>query len=434
MASIQFDGTEILNTTYVPRYVKHESAPDREVMALVPAREDGEVLVSERYGRKVIPLRGILVGTSQADLESKVDAFKELFSRLERNLDVDWNGSTRRYVATCTRHEFDRDHFNVGYVPWTAEFTVLSGEGKDVSSTTARNAGVTLTTPATDSFTLSGSKPPRPVIRLTGNSWSTSEVKGVEYRNNDTGERIILTKNALWASNSVVEFDCDAKRVRHDIGQALAEGNFYGVFPKFRIGSNSVRITAGGIVNQKSADTLASQNGNSTLLNGTSKRFAQSFQVPYGDDTFQGIVLCLEKVGSPGNVTVRIESDSGNKPSGNFADPSGSGSQMTITAASVSGRAYYTGWSAAPFALSANVRYWLVVSAASVGPSDYYDLYFADTANGTYAKGKAIQSTDAGANWTDSAERNLSFSVLFGGKRGSSQGATHLVTYRKTYL
>ncbi len=114
---IQFDSVEILNSTYSPRFVKHESAAERFVNSLQLAREDGEILISANYGKKKITLSGILLGTSKNDLESKIDIFKELLSRQEKNLDIDWNGITLRFVATCVSHNFDRDHYNINFVP-----------------------------------------------------------------------------------------------------------------------------------------------------------------------------------------------------------------------------------------------------------------------------------------------------------------------------
>src|SRR5262245_30774345 len=129
--SVSFDGTDLITTTYLPRFVKHESVGTRQLDTMALSRSDGEVLIADSRGKKTISLQGTLKGSSQSDLESKIDAFTELFSRPEKNLDIDWSGGTRRYVATCTAHAFDRDHYHLSIVPWRAEFTVLSGEGKD---------------------------------------------------------------------------------------------------------------------------------------------------------------------------------------------------------------------------------------------------------------------------------------------------------------
>ena len=257
--AVVFDSTTLTNATYLPSSVKHESVAERIVSSLPLAREDGEVLISERYGKKIIRVQGTLVGSSQADLESKIDTFTELFSRPEKNLDIDWNSGTRRYVATCVRHEFDRDHFHISIVPWSAEFVVLSGEGKDTSETTLLNEVVVATsTPGTGSFTFAGSKPPKPRITLKGANFDAL-IRGLEYLNTDTGEKIVVTKNnGNWGSDSTTIIDCAAKTVTNNVGvSAQTAANFYGAFPQFRIGVNNVQISVGGIVNQTSSDTDA---------------------------------------------------------------------------------------------------------------------------------------------------------------------------------
>ncbi|MGY3406093.1 hypothetical protein ACVWZV_002206 [Bradyrhizobium sp. GM5.1] len=145
MASIQFDGTEILSSAYLTQFVKHETVADRSIITTPLAREDGDILITERYGRKIIRLQGTLIAADQATLDANIDSFKELFSRPEKNLDVSWGAGTMRFVATCTAHTFDRDHYHTSAVPWTAEFTVSSGVGKDTATTTALNA-VSITT------------------------------------------------------------------------------------------------------------------------------------------------------------------------------------------------------------------------------------------------------------------------------------------------
>src|SRR5687768_8699436 len=131
MASIQFDGTEILTTAYIPQFVKHESVADHLLNSLPLGREDGSIIVSSRYGQKIIRIQGTLKAATQAALDDAIDAFKELFSRPEKNLDISWSSGTRRYVASCLRHEFDRDHYHTNAVPWSAEFVVATGVGVD---------------------------------------------------------------------------------------------------------------------------------------------------------------------------------------------------------------------------------------------------------------------------------------------------------------
>lgn len=427
-SSIKFDSTDIVGTTYVPRFVKHESVADRILSTLGLARDDGEVFVSDRRGVKKVQLQGIITGTTQANLEAQIDTMTELFSRTEKNLDVDWNGSTRRYVATCTKHEFDRDHFHLLFCPWTAEFTVLSGEGKDTSTTAALTAHVvTTTTPGTDSFTLLGSKPPKPYIVIQGSNFP-SNCSGIEYKNTDTGEKIVIT-HSLTSTDYLI-IDCANKKCYHSSDLVtLTEVPFYGVFPKFKIGTNNVQISCGYITNQSSVESYIGAGG--ALWLGNNFKNGNSFQVPYTDSTFRAITVAIYKSGSPTSMTFRIETDSNGSPSGTLAHANAT---WTVAAASVGTLASYitldsTGGA---FTLNANQKYWLVATAA--GTDGAGNEFAWEQQSNIYPKGTLKRSTDSGATYVANIPgAQFAFKILMGGSGGTSS-VKHSVTYTKTYL
>ena len=433
--SIQFDSTEILTSAYIPQYVKHESAPERELTAVSIARQDGHILVADRRGVKVITLRGTLVAASQDALDAAIDTFKELFSRQEKNLDISWNASTRRYVATCTNHTFDRDHYNTNAVPWTAEFTVLSGEGKDTSTTTARNAfSMSITGSATDSFTMAGSKPAKPVITLDIDG-ASSGVQGIEYKNTDNGEKIQITRTGTWGGGSGKDIiiNCLTRKVTDNIaGSSQVEGIFYGVFPSFKIGTNNIQITLGRLLAQGSPDPDdLSKIATAYSLSDTAHRLAQSFSVPYTDSTFKALTLAIKKTGAPGLLTIRIETDNGGQPSGTLVDANAT---MVVNEASITtSYQYYTAAFTANFQLAANTKYWIVLkAAATVDGSNHWDwgaitdpLYF-------YPRGLSRNSTDSGTTYITNSE-TYGFRLLYGGSAPSST-ILHTVVYTKTYL
>jgi hypothetical protein len=433
--TVTFDGTELVSTTYTPRFVKHESVADRTLITLPLAREDGSVHIAERYGQKVVRLQGILKGSSQADLESKVDAFTELLSRPAKNLDIAWNGSTRRYVATCTRHEFDRDHYHLSVVPWTADFIVPSGEGKDTGTTqpsAANGDAVSCNPTGTAAYTIEGSKPPRPSIAL-GNIDAGSLVRGIEYKNTDNGDRIQITYPGSWGNDRTITIDCDAKTVEGDVADGVTKAlDFNGVFPRLAIGTNNISITCGGLVNQKSADeTIADIQSATIQLSNTTFWRVQSFMVPYANETFSGIRLGIKKDGTPGTLTWRIETDNAGEPSGTLADANATG---TISSGDVSTSfAYVSDFSTSNFTLEPNTVYWLVLKPnATADGSNFYSLALAEQA--TYPRGLARYSNDSGGTWDDfSSKTDLVFAILFGG--GSATVVpTHTVTYYKTFL
>ena len=430
MASIKFDNTEILNTTYIPRFIKHESAPERILDLFNLIREDGDILVSEKYGKKMIPLQGILVGTSEADLESKMDSFKELFSRLEKNLDISWSSGTRRYVATCSNHDFNRDYFNLLFVPWTAEFLVVSGEGKDTTATKALDEKViAVTTPATDSFTMLGSKGAKPQITLEGAPYPGG-VKGIQLENLDNEEKITINMDETWGTDTI-KILCDEKQVIWDraiVGET--EIDFYGVFPNFRVGTNNFKLTAGGIICQELDFDAADITSGTNIVN-TSKYKAQSFEVPNRDETFKGISVIVNKTGTPtGNLVAEIQTDNGGEPSGSVV----TGATINIAPADVGLTfAWITEYAANLFTLEANTKYWMVFKATGVDAVNYYSIGYVSGTNATYTKGNYAYSNDSGATWTDEPTKDLGFKIMFGGEP-SSGSVKMTVEYYKTYL
>lgn len=430
MTSVTFDGTQIVNSTYIPQFTKHESVAGRDLNAVELALQDGSILVSTRYGSKNVALRGILNASSLANLDAAIDTFTELFSRKEKNLDIAWNGGTRRYVATCTSLEFDRDFFNTVHVPWTAEFVVSNGYGMDTSTTNAlTQQSLTTTTPSTSSFVMLGSKAAMPDIKLEGGNFS-STTKGIMFENLDTLEKMIITKNDSWSGpGDYVKIYCGLKSVVSRINTILPESpiNFYGSFPHFQIGTNNFRITAGSIMNQ-GYDDSASNFGTGFLLSNTNSMDAQSFMVPRTDTTFSGYEIFVGKTGAPGNITLRLETDSGNKPSGVAV----TNSTVTAAHATVSTTPGYVRFStSSSVTLQANTRYWLRISgAATLDGSNLYTIYHQ---NAKYALGNRSSSTDGGSTWTDDPATDIGFKILFGGVAGASTTKV-TVTYTKNYL
>lgn len=438
MSSVKFDNVEIINDTYMTQFVKHESVAERELFSLPIANGDGDIYATSRYGKKIITLKGTIFGSSQSDCEDKIDIFTELFSREQKNLDIAWNGVTHRYIATCRAHTFDRDHFHINAVPWEAEFIVPTGYSTETTETSALlNNVLNSTSPVSDTFNLLGSKVPKPVITIQGNNFSTLH-RGVEYKNNDTGEKIVFTYASSIGNTKSIVFDCLKNKVTSDVLGTSKEFPFYGVFPQFKIGSNSVQITCGGIVNQETRESSLS----SSLMSGyqftsNSTYMAQSFSVPYTDSTFQGVTLALAKYGSPtgGNVVFRIETDNNDAPSGTLAHANASGflSYSTLTTS----YAYFDIYSANTFKLNANTKYWLVFYVSGgvddnntvlVGAMEYSSNF------PKYPRGTdGSLSTNDGATYSHTSNSQFIFKVRYGGKPDTSS-IKHTVKYYKTYL
>jgi hypothetical protein len=447
MNSAKFDNVQLVGTAITLRQLQHESAPERDLTLVQRSSADGEVLITERYGNKRIMLRGTLIADSSAELEQRIDEIKELFSRVQKNLDIAYAGSTRRYIATCASHSFDRDYFHINFVPWMAEFMVSSGEGSDLTTTIAQNAFV-MDIPDQEyeeaSFSFAGSKAPRPVITINGTvitgqspaSQFNTNVKGLEYRNKDTEEAIRITVNAAWFTGTPddtkkIIIDHELMEVRETMTDGTErQARWTGVFPTYKVGANEIEIKCGEILSTGSIDAVLTD---SLQINDTDLYRAQSFMVPYTDSTFRkALIGIFKEIGSPGTVTVRIETDNNGAPSGSLVDANATDTISAGTIASGSPTSYTMAEAEFPglFTLEANTRYWLIVLAAGVDGSNVYALPTGDT---IYLSGNRARSSNAGSTWVTDEEGSMVFKILNGGLSGQCV-VRHTVEYVKKYL
>ena len=421
-SSVKFNGTEILTTTFVPRFIKHEPAPDRELTLLALAREDGAILVAEKYGTKRIMLAGNIKASNRTNLETDVDLFKELFSRKEKNLDISWAGGTRRYVATCIRHYFDRDYWNEIYMPWTAEFVVATGIGEDTSETTLESETTFTAAAKSGTWTFKGSYDPRPRIRVKCDAGAT-DPKGLSIENTDTDERIVITRSSGFGAGKYFEVDCRLKTASYD---SVAR-TFYGVFPSFDIGVNNYEIKIGDVVDQ----AHTTRTGTDDYACHSTVKVAQSFMVANTDSTYEGVKLYLRRFGVLVNdLTWRIETDTSGEPSTTLVNANATG---TVAKGDVDlTYAWHTSNATAAVTLTANTRYWLVLSTTAGDATHHYVVPYETGENATYKKGNAAVYT--AATWFDYPNNDLLFQILFCGKANAAKTYEFDVFYYKRYL
>ena len=436
--SVQFDSTEIINTTnYKTEFVRHHSAPPREVNMLELARANGAIIVSDKYNSKRITLQGYLLGSSASDLQTKLDTFKELFSRKEKNLDITPDGgTTRRYVATCIRHNLPENHYNILNLPFEAEFIVPNSIGEDTSLTAAINAQAISAIPYTDSMSLAGSALPQPIIDLTIGAGNTNS-RGIAFENTDNGQKIIITKTSAFSSSNHLIINTREKSVQY----AGEDIRFYGPFPEFDIGTNNFKIYSGDIVQQSYASNPTGTGTDYWPIYGN-RQLAQSFSVPFTDDTFRSIGVYkgyLDTGGGTGtwyNLNIQIVNDSGNEPDL---------SSVVASFPAYDIRSAYTQFDPISdnvnFTLNAGTKYWMVFDMDAGGDANNCGLLRYKYQNSTYKLGNQMYSTDAGSTWSpgdgaypDSGDMDLLFKLYFGGISDGSPAFTLDIDYYRAYL
>ena len=443
MPSIKFDNSEILNTTYIPRFMKHESAPERILNTLDLARDDGSVLISEKRGKKTISLQGVLTASSESGLETAIDTFKELFSRKEKNLDVNWEAGTRRYVATCVNHNFDRDYFNQLFVPWTADFVVIGGIGSSTILTAEKNEQAITTTIYNWTSTFAGSSKPKPLITITFVG-SPTNPRGFAFRNLTTGEEMVYTQKDAFPAGSVIVIDYETRIIKYyatGLTGDYIEASYYGVFPSLEVGANSLELEFGEILDQVALIDM-DWPGFAASIYGDWK-VAMSFSVPYKDTTYASVELFIGKEGTPPeDVYIRIETDNNGEPSGSPL------AEITIPKASVPAYInsnYIKAIFPSLVTFEANTRYWISVHTALGGGSNYYILKSLRP-NATpshlpyinYKKGGFMTSADSGATWENQTGTmgygHIGFKMNYAGTKDANMNVLLDIDYYKKYL
>ncbi len=232
---IYFDNTSLMTAPYFVRTIDHDSLSPREVTTFNLARQRGGVLVNSEYKSKTIKMMGIITGNNSANLESNIDAFKELLGRQGKNLDIDYAGTVRRYEATTTKVDIPRESYHLTFAPFTVEFFVPSGIGKaTVADTVSLNA--ISATPYVGVLSIGGTANTSPKITIT--ITSASGVTKVDLLAN--GDKISISKS--FSANDVLVIDCENMQVT--VNGIIVD--YVGIFPVFGVGANiyEVDITA----------------------------------------------------------------------------------------------------------------------------------------------------------------------------------------------
>jgi len=449
MSSIKYDSVELVNATYIPRYAKHETAPERIINSMKLARQDGEVIIDDTFGVKYVDIHGTLKGSSQSDLESKIDDFKELINRKDKNLDIVWAGGTRRYVCRSISHDFNRDFFHLLHCPYNIRFLVFEGIGKDITSTTALNdTGITVAS-TQNVVNFSGSYKSKAKHKITITTRGNADVLKIE--NEDSDEYMEVNLDG-FSNGDYVEIDEENLTVKKN---GSTDIDYYGKFPSVELGNNNLKLTISG-----NGYTLDQNYEDGIILGkiydntGTSKfpTDAQSF-IPTKSGRIGKIATQVAKVdgGSlAGNLDWYIHHDDNNKPSTVIVG----GYRYQILQADVPASpnaafidADYTGAHGdAPF-LVKDTRYWVKLLETSINTSDasnYYSWVYGTAS--PYTDGKSMARGNSSENWEDGSSEadessgisqgnfDKNFKIYIGDGNSPSWSVIWNITYIKKYL
>lgn len=140
---------------------------------------------------------------------------------------------------------------------------------------------------------------------------------------------------------------------------------------------------------------------------GTETAQSQGFQIATAQ-TIKGVDVYIKKAaGTPGDITVRIETNNAGVPSGTLANANATATIPAFTTSTYSWKRveFTTG-----FSLSATTLYHLVLKTAAAGNDNNYN--WAANSAGTYSSGAMSASTDGGSTWGAVAAADAYFRIL----------------------
>lgn len=238
MRNLTYDSISLNDSNIVTKEASFEDMTNRHINYQKITDRDGSKFVDDEYNIKTITFTGIIKDTTAALLDDRIDDIKELLSRQEKNLDIEYISGTRRFVASCTRFDTQRDHYHETFVPFTMEFVVSNPPfGKDLDTTTGSYDGLndstaTTVTLATDekSINFSGTRRPLPKLQFTINS--CLGLKSIKFENLDNNDWIRVDQTNHYQDSDVLIVDCDNKTVQLN----STDVDYTGVFPEFTTG------------------------------------------------------------------------------------------------------------------------------------------------------------------------------------------------------
>lgn len=220
--------------------IEHTNIPDKIMGLYALADADGSSIPAINYPSKKVTIGGVIKGSTQANLDSRLDTFKGYFIGKDKNLDITYGASTRRYVATANAVSVVRRQRAL-FATFQIEFLCTNPFGLDTSASDlfATHTGSTVAT-FTETPTVGGNAPFQlPIITIT----LTALTGAGDYVqiSNDNNNQELLIYGQLLANGDVIVIDCVERTVTLNGNEIDYDGTFLELEP----GASSITYTDG---------------------------------------------------------------------------------------------------------------------------------------------------------------------------------------------
>lgn len=220
--------------------IEHTDIPDSIAELYMKANASDSVVPDQEYPSKRIKLGGTIHGSTQADLDNRIDTFKGYFAQRNKNLDITYASGTRRYVVLKANSVgIDREDRAL-FATFSVEL-IAKPFGNDITATDLWTPKTGFTTATfTETPTVGGSAPYQlPIFTITINAL-TGDGDYLLISNDNNNQEILLYELGLEAGDVIV-IDCVNRTVTVD--DVLVD--YYGTFLELEPGANSITYTDG---------------------------------------------------------------------------------------------------------------------------------------------------------------------------------------------
>lgn len=220
--------------------IKHTDIPDSIAELYIKSSASDSTVPDQEYPSRTIALAGSIHGSSQADLDDRIDTFKGYFAQRNKNLDIAYGSGTRRYIVMKANSVGVERQDKALFATFAIEL-ICKPFGFNTTPTDlwAAKTGFTSAT-FTETPTVTGNAPYQlPIFTITLNSF-TGDADYVQISNDNNNQEILLYGLGLLAGDVIV-IDCEQRTVTVN----GIEVDYYGTFLELEPGANSITYTDG---------------------------------------------------------------------------------------------------------------------------------------------------------------------------------------------
>lgn len=230
--AISFNSNSLQDDNIITESIDHHDAPDEEINMYNVAHANRRRATYGNVSSKRITVAGTIKSDSIEAFDSLVDTFKGYLTGIEKNLDIGYAGSTRRYIATKASVSIPRPG-GLESSKFTVVFECSVPFGMDITPTQICSVSGATSFPAVTAMDVGGNVEFQyPIITVTINSGSGLTGATIVIGNNDNGQECSITRD--WLAGDVITID----PYEQDVLVNGTEVEFTGSIPFFNKGDD----------------------------------------------------------------------------------------------------------------------------------------------------------------------------------------------------